>query len=88
MVEVPIIRLHGRALSESLMRPAGVAEALEFGQLDIESTHAQLAGAGLVELVAAGGVGARAGAHAAQLRAGHTASDSLTEKPASMATLM
>ncbi len=35
------------------MRPIGVAEAFEFGQLD-----AQLAGAGLVELAAAGGVGA------------------------------
>ncbi len=58
MVEVPIIRLHGRALSESLMRPAGVAEALEFGQLGVQRAHAQLAGAGLVELVAAGRAGA------------------------------
>ena len=53
LVEVFIIRLHGRALSERLMRPAGVAEALEPGQLD-----AQLDGAGLVELVSAGRVGA------------------------------
>ena len=45
LVEVPIIRLHGCHLSERLMRVAGVAEALEFGQLAVESTHAQLAGA-------------------------------------------
>ncbi len=55
-------------LSERLMRPAGVAEALEFGQLDVQGAHAQLAGAGLAELAAAGGGGARAGAHAAKLR--------------------
>ncbi len=55
MVEVFIIRLHGRALSERLMRPVGVVEALEFGQLDVERADAQLAGAGLVELAAAGG---------------------------------
>ncbi len=58
MFEVFIIRLHGRALSERLMRPVGVAEALEFGQLDVQGADAQLAGAGLVELVAAGGFGA------------------------------
>ena len=58
MVEVFIIRLHRRRLSERLMRAVVVVEALEFGQLDVESTHAQLADAGLVELVAAGGVGA------------------------------
>ncbi len=40
------------------MRPVGVAEAFEFGQLDVEGADAQLAGAGLAELVAAGGVGA------------------------------
>ncbi len=53
MVEVFIIRLHGHRLPERLMRPIGVVEALEFGQLD-----AQLAGAGLVELAAVGRVGA------------------------------
>ncbi len=58
MVEVFIIRLHGRCLSERLMRPVVVVEALEFGQLDVQGADAQLAGAGLVELVAAGGVGA------------------------------
>ncbi len=58
MFEVFIIRLHGRALSERLMRPAGVVEALEFGQLDVQGADAELAGAGLVELVAAGRVGA------------------------------
>ena len=58
MVEVFIIRLHGRALSERLMRPAGVVEALEFGQLDVQRAHAQLAGVELVELVAADRVGA------------------------------
>ncbi len=58
MVEVFIIRLHGRALSERLMRPVGVAEALEFGQLDVEGADAELAVAGLVELAAAGRVGA------------------------------
>ncbi len=40
------------------MRPVGVVEALEFGQLDVQRAHAQLAGVELVELVAAGGVGA------------------------------
>ncbi len=58
MVEVPVIRLHGRRLSERLMRAAGVAEALEFGQLDVEGADAQLAGVELVELVSAGRVGA------------------------------
>ncbi len=58
MVEVFIIRLHGRCLSERLMRPAGVVEALEFGQLDVQGADAQLAVVELVELVAAGGVGA------------------------------
>ncbi len=58
MVEVFIIRLHGRCLSERLVRPAVVAEALEFGQLDVQGADAELAVAGLVELVAAGGVGA------------------------------
>ncbi len=58
MVEVPAMRLHGRRLSERLVRPAGVAEALEFGQLDVQGADAELAGAGLVELAAAGGVGA------------------------------
>ncbi len=58
MVEVFIIRLHGRALSERLMRPVGVAEALEFGQFDVQGADAELAGVELVELVAAGRVGA------------------------------
>ncbi len=58
MVEVFIIRLHGHALSERLMRPVVFAEALEFGQLDVQGAHAELAVAGLVELVAAGRVGA------------------------------
>ncbi len=58
MVEVFIIRLHGRALSERLMRPVGVVEALEFGQLDVQGADAELAGVELVELVAADGVGA------------------------------
>ncbi len=58
MVEVFIIRLHGRCLSERLMRPVGVVEALEFGQLDVQGADAELAGVELVELVAAGGVGA------------------------------
>ena len=58
MVEVLIIRLHWCRLSERLMRPIVVAEALEFGQLDVQRAHAELAGAGLVELAAAGGVGA------------------------------
>ncbi len=40
------------------MRPIGVVEALEFGQLDVQGADAELAGAGLVELAAAGGVGA------------------------------
>ncbi len=58
LVEVFIIRLHGRRLSERLMRAAVVVEALEFSQLDVEGAHAQLAVVELVELVAAGGVGA------------------------------
>ncbi len=61
MVEVFIMRLHGRRLPERLMRPAGVAEALEFGQLGIGGSDTQRAGAGLMALAAAGGVGARAG---------------------------
>ncbi len=68
MVEILIIRLHGCRSSERLMRAVVVAEALEFGQLDVQGAHAQLAGLELVELVAAGGGGARAGAHAAKLR--------------------
>ena len=40
------------------MRPAGVVEALEFGQLDVQRADAQLAKVELVELAAAGGVGA------------------------------
>ena len=40
------------------MRPAVVVEALEPGQLDVQRARAQLAGAGLAELVAAGRVGA------------------------------
>ncbi len=40
------------------MRPVGVVEALEFGQLDVQGADAELAGAGLVELAAAGRVGA------------------------------
>ncbi len=40
LVEVPIIRLHGRRLSERLMRPAGAAEALEPGRLDVQGAHA------------------------------------------------
>ena len=40
------------------MRPAGVVEAFEFGQLDVEGADAQIAVVELVELVAAGGVGA------------------------------
>ncbi len=58
MVEVFIIRLHGRCLSERLMRPVVVVESLEFGQLDVQRAHAQLAVVELVELAAAGGVGA------------------------------
>ncbi len=58
MAEVPVIRLHGRRLPERLMRPAGVVEALEFGQLDVQGADAQLAGVELVELVSAGRVGA------------------------------
>ena len=50
------------------MRPIGVVEALEFGQLDVQGADAELAGVELVELVAAGGVGARVGAHVAKLR--------------------
>ena len=64
MVEVFIMRLHGRALSECLMRPVGVVEALEFGQLDVQGADAELAVVELVELVAAG----RVGAHVAKLR--------------------
>ncbi len=40
------------------MRAVGVVEALEFGQLVVEGADAQLAGVELVELVAAGRVGA------------------------------
>ena len=40
------------------MRPVGVVEALEFGQLDVQHADAELAVAGLVELAAAGRVGA------------------------------
>ena len=40
LVEVPAMRLHGRRLSGSLMRPAGAAEALEFGRLDVEGANA------------------------------------------------
>ncbi len=58
MVEVLIIRLHGCRLSERLMRAVVVAEALEFGQLDVQRAHAELAVVELVELVAADGVGA------------------------------
>ncbi len=58
MVEVFIIRLHGRRLSERLMRAAVVAEAPEFGQLDVQGAHARRAGAEPVELAAAGRVGA------------------------------
>ncbi len=58
MVEVLIIRLHWCRLSERLMRAIGVAEALSPGQLDIGRADAKLAGAGLAELAAAGGVGA------------------------------
>ncbi len=58
MVEVFIIRLHGRCLPERLMRAVVVVEALEFGQLDVQGADAELAVAGLVELVAAGRVGA------------------------------
>ena len=58
LAEVFIIRLHGRRLSERLVRAVVVAEALEFGQLDVQRAHAQLAVAGLVELAAAGRVGA------------------------------
>ncbi len=58
MAEVFIIRLHGRRLSERLVRPLVVAEALEFGQLDVQGAHAELAVAGLLELAAAGRVGA------------------------------
>ena len=53
MVEVFIIRLHGRALSERLMWPIGVVEALEFGQLDVQGAVVEL-----VELVAVDRVGA------------------------------
>ncbi len=58
MFEVFIIRLHGRCLSERLMRPVVVAEALEFGQLDVQGAHAELAVVELVELVSAGRIGA------------------------------
>ena len=58
MVEVFIIRLHGHRLPECLVRPVVVVEALEFGQLDVQRADAQLAGAGLVELVSAGRIGA------------------------------
>ena len=58
MVEVLIIRLHGRRFVRALVRPVGVVEALEFSQLDVQGADAQLAVAGLVELVSAGGVGA------------------------------
>ncbi len=57
MSEVFIIRLHGHRLSERLMRAIGVAEALEFGQLDVQGAHAQLAVVELVELVVACGGG-------------------------------
>ena len=57
-VEVFIIRLHGRRLPERLMRPVVVVEALEFGQLDVQGSDAQLAVVELVELVAAHRVGA------------------------------
>ena len=40
------------------MRPAGAAEALEPGQLDVGCADARLAGAGLMELVTVGSVGA------------------------------
>ncbi len=50
MVEVFIMRLHGGALSERLMRPIGVVEALEFGQLDVQGADAELAGVEPVEL--------------------------------------
>ncbi len=49
---------HGRRLPECLVRAIGVAEALEFGQLDVQGADAQLAVVELVELVAAGRVGA------------------------------
>ena len=58
MFEVFIIRLHGRRLPERLMRPVVVVEALEFGQLDVQGSDAQLAVVELVELVAAHRVGA------------------------------
>ena len=58
MVEVFIIRLHGHRLPERLMRPIGVVEALEFGQLAVQGADAQLAGVELVELVSADCVGA------------------------------
>ena len=58
LVEVFITRLHGRALSECLMRLVSVVVALEPGQLGVGRADAELAGAGLVKLVAAGGVGA------------------------------
>ncbi len=45
---------HGRRLPECLVRAIGVAEALEFGQLDVQGAHAQLAGAELMKLAAAG----------------------------------
>ncbi len=41
---------HGRRLPGRLVRPAGVAVALEFGRLGVQGAHAQLAGAGLAEL--------------------------------------
>ncbi len=37
LFEVFIIRLHGCRLPERLRRQAGVAEALEFGQLDVQA---------------------------------------------------
>ncbi len=44
LVEGAAIRLHGRRLSERLMRPAGAAEALEPGQLGVQLADAQPGG--------------------------------------------
>ncbi len=42
LVKVPAMRLHGRRLSEGLMRPASVVEALEPGQLDVQGARRRI----------------------------------------------
>ena len=80
------------------MRPIVVAEALEFGRLDIERAHTQLADAELVELAGPAALarstqalclGLLGGsANRAMPRCWQAVSDSLPAKLASMATLM